>query len=77
MPVNRFFTTRCNFLAHTRLHLGYFSMKQVTAMTYEEISVEEMWKVIESFGIDRKMLERTNLDDEKIKDLYQLIKSKK
>jgi len=49
----------------------------MTAMLYEEISVEEMWKVIESFGIDRKMLERTNLDDQKIKDLYQLIKSKK
>ena len=46
-------------------------------MTYEETSVEEMWKVIESFGIDRKMLERTNPDDQKIKDLYQLIKSKK
>lgn len=25
----------------------------------DEVSVEEMWKVIESFGIDRKMLERT------------------
>ena len=48
-----------------------------TVMIYEEVSVEEMWKVIESFGIDRKMLERTNLDNQKIKDLYQLIKSKK
>ena len=43
----------------------------------KNVSIEEMWKVIESFGIDRKMLERTNLDDQKIKDLYQLIKSKK
>ena len=43
----------------------------------KNVSIEEMWKVIESFGIDRKMLERTNLDDQKIEDLYQLIKSKK
>ena len=42
-----------------------------------QVSLEEMWKVIEGFGIDRKMLERTNLDEQKIKDLYQLIKSKK
>ena len=42
-----------------------------------KVSIEEMWKVIESFGIDRKMLERTNPDNQKIKDLYQLIKSKK
>jgi hypothetical protein len=47
-----------------------------TVMIYEEVSVEEMWKVIESFGIDRKMLERTNPDNQKIKDLYQSIKSK-
>jgi len=46
-------------------------------MSYEEISVEEMWKVIESFGIDRRMLERTNPSNQKIKDLYQSIKSKK
>jgi hypothetical protein len=46
-------------------------------MSYEEISVDEMWKVIESFGIDRKMLEMANIDNQKIKDLYQSIKSKK
>lgn len=46
-------------------------------MSIEEISIDEMWKVIESFGIDRKMLERTNIDNQKIKDLYQSIKSKK
>ena len=45
-------------------------------MNHEEVSVEEMWKVIESFGINRKMLERTNPDNRKIKDLYQSIKSK-
>ena len=43
----------------------------------KEVSIEEMWKIIESFGIDRKMLERTNPDDQKIKELYLLIKSKK
>ena len=53
------------------------SMIQVAVMIHEEVSVEEMWKVIESFGINRKMLERTNQDDQKIKDLYHLIKSKK
>jgi len=52
-------------------------MRQANGMIFEEVSVEEMWKVIESFGIDRKMLERTNPDNQKIKDLYQLIKSKK
>jgi len=46
-------------------------------MISEEASVEEMWKVIESFGIDRKMLEMARPDNQKIKDLYQLIKSKK
>lgn len=45
-------------------------------VNHEEVSVEEMWKVIESFGINRKMLERTNPDNRKIKDLYQSIKSK-
>ena len=43
----------------------------------EEVSVEEMWKVIENFGINRKMLERTNPNSQKIIDLYHLIKSKK
>ena len=43
----------------------------------KEVSIEEMWKIIESFGIDRKMLERTNPDAQKIKELYHLIKSKK
>lgn len=46
-------------------------------MVNDEVSVEEMWKVIESFGIDRKMLEMGHPDNQKIKDLYQLIKSKK
>jgi radical SAM superfamily enzyme with C-terminal helix-hairpin-helix motif len=46
-------------------------------MSSEEVSLEEMWKVIVSFGIDRKMLERMNPNGEKIKDLYQSIKSKK
>lgn len=42
-----------------------------------EVSIEEMWKVIESFGINRKMLERVNPNSQIIKDLYQSIKSKK
>jgi len=46
-------------------------------MNSEEVSIEEMWKVIVSFGINRKMLERTNPNNQKIKDLYQSIKSKK
>ncbi|MBI1828744.1 MAG: hypothetical protein HY222_02640 [Thaumarchaeota archaeon] len=56
---------------------SFSSMVQATVMIYEEVSIEEMWKVIESFGIDRKMLERINPDNHKIKDLYKLIKSKK
>ena len=46
-------------------------------MMNDEVPVDEMWKVIESFGIDRKMLEMTHPDNQKIKDLYLLIKSKK
>jgi len=46
-------------------------------LNLEEISLDEMWEVIESFGIDRKMLERSNPSEEKIRDLYLLIKNKK
>ena len=46
-------------------------------MNLEEISLDEMWEVIESFGINRKMFERSNPSEQKIKDLYLLIKNKK
>jgi len=46
-------------------------------LNLEEISLDEMWEVIESYGINRKMLERSNPSEQKIKDLYLLIKNKK
>lgn len=46
-------------------------------MQTEEVSLDEMWKVIEDFGINRKMLESKNLSHQEIKDLYLLIQSKK
>jgi hypothetical protein len=39
-------------------------------------SSEEMWKVIERFGIKREMLEKHNTTNEEIFDLYQLIKKR-
>jgi hypothetical protein len=49
----------------------------VVVLNYEEVSVEEMWKVIEDFGINRTMLERKHLTAEQVKNLYMLIMGKK
>jgi hypothetical protein len=49
----------------------------VVVLNYEEVSVEEMWKVIEDFGISRAMLERKHLTAEQVKNLYMLIMGKK
>ena len=40
-------------------------------------SIDEMWKVIENFGIKRKVFGKSNPSYQEIKELYLLIKSKK
>jgi hypothetical protein len=45
-------------------------------MQIEEVSLDEMWKVIERFGIKREMLDG-KISNQDIKDLYLLIRSKK
>ena len=49
----------------------------MVVLNYEEVSVEEMWKVIEDFGISRVMLERKHLASGQIENLYLLIMGKK
>jgi len=49
----------------------------MVVLNYEEVSVEEMWKVIEDFGISRVMLERKHLTADQIENLYLLIMGKK
>jgi len=44
------------------------------AVKSEEVSLEEMWKVIDSFGIDRAAFEKTNPTPEQIKVIYRFIK---
>gem|GEM_PF-2768090 len=48
----------------------------MVVLNYEKVSVEEMWKVIEDFGISRAMLERKHLTSEQVKNLYMLIMGK-
>lgn len=43
----------------------------------DTVSLEEMWKVIENFGINRAKFEKTYPTREDIKDLYLAIKEKK
>jgi len=49
----------------------------VSELKYEEVTVEEMWKVIEDFGVSRIMLERTNPSNKIIENIYLAIKSEK
>jgi hypothetical protein len=42
-----------------------------------KVSLDEMWLVIERYGIDRHLLEMTNPTEEEIVHLYQLIKKRK
>ena len=43
----------------------------------DTFSLEEMWKVIEDFGINRAKFEKTYPNREDIKALYLMIKGKK
>jgi hypothetical protein len=49
----------------------------VSELKYKDAQIEEMWKVIEDFGINRAKFERTNPSDETIKSVYLTIKSQK
>lgn len=40
-------------------------------------SIEEMWKVIESFGIKREVFQLSNPSYSQIRDLYIMIKTKR
>jgi hypothetical protein len=42
-----------------------------------EPSLEEMWKTIEGFGIERVLFEKTNPTHEDILNLYRLIRKRK
>jgi hypothetical protein len=44
-------------------------------MEIHGIDIEELWKVIEKYGIDRKKLESNNLDDDSLYFLYLIAKS--
>jgi len=43
-------------------------------MEVQEVSIDEMWYVLESFGIKRNMLESRHPTNEEITDLYMMIK---
>jgi uncharacterized protein YfkK (UPF0435 family) len=42
----------------------------------EDVSIDEMWKIIERYGINRKMMEMHHTNQEEIQALYQIIKKK-
>lgn len=44
-------------------------------MEIHGIDIEELWKAIEKYGIDRKKLESNNLDDDSLYFLYLIAKS--
>jgi len=43
-------------------------------MEIHGIGIEELWKEIEKYGIDRKKLESNNLDDDSLYFLYLVAK---
>lgn len=49
----------------------YLEMEEVSLA-----SIDEMWKVIENFGIKRTIFGKSNPSYQEIKDLYLLIKKK-
>ena len=44
-------------------------------MEIHGIDIEELWKVIEKYGIDRKKLESNNLDEDSLYFLYLIAKN--
>ena len=42
-----------------------------------KVSLDQMWKIIESYGINRELLEMTSITEEEIIHLYHLIRKRK
>jgi hypothetical protein len=42
-----------------------------------KVSLDEMWRIIEQYGINRDLLEMTGPTEEEIAHLYHLIKKRK
>ena len=55
----------------------YLSPNIRDSVKAEVVSLDEMWKAIERFGIKRDMLENSNPDPKTIKDLYLAITKKR
>ena len=53
-----------------------FSIRRVVDLIHE-VPEDEMWKVIESYGIKRKMMEKSNPSPEALQTIYQEIKKRK
>ena len=45
-------------------------------MMEQDVSIDEMWKIIEIYGINRKMMEMHHTNPQEIQALYQIIKKK-
>jgi hypothetical protein len=52
---------------------GFLAMSQ----TSEKVSIEEMWKALEEFGVKRDMLEKLHPSSETLSHLYSSIKQQK
>jgi signal recognition particle subunit SEC65 len=46
-------------------------------MQVSEVSLDEMWKVMEEFGVKRDLVEKINPGREQIEEVYMLIKQAK
>ena len=52
------------------------SVYGIDIVTKDKVSLDDMWKVIEEFGIKREILEKTYPSTEVIKELYNGIMQK-
>jgi signal recognition particle subunit SEC65 len=48
----------------------------VVALGNEEVSLEEMWKVVENYGINRKIMEMSHPRLDELKAVYSMIKKR-
>ncbi|GEM_PF-1768926 len=54
--------------------LPYYFEISLDGMTSPEITLEEMWKTLETFGISRKSLEKLHPTTETISHIYRSLK---
>jgi len=45
----------------------------MSAMQVSEVSLDEMWKVMEDFGVKRDLVEKINPSREQVEEVYLLI----